>query len=144
MNKKDFVNKIVGTPWVDRAYGFDGCDCFGLVYLYLSEVEGKIAKLTSCYTTGVNFSLAFNAQLNTGEWIKLEGPEDGAIIFMMYAGDIPVHCGVMLNRVDCLHAFGSSGNGQAVVWKMSQVKKHLTRFYKLGETPRVEFYKWVG
>jgi hypothetical protein len=144
MNKKEFLNKIIGTPWVDRAYGFDGCDCFGLVYLYLSEVEGKISKLTNCYLDGTDFQLAFNAQLNTGEWARLDGPSDGAIVFMMYAGDVALHCGIMLDKVNCLHAFGSNGKGQTVIWKMPQVKKHLSRFYKLGEAPRVEFFKWVG
>lgn len=144
MNKKDFTNKIVGTPWVDRAYGFDGCDCFGLVYLYLLEVENKTPSLTGEYVDGSSFSEAFNAQLETGEWVKLESPEEGAIIFMMYAGDLPVHCGIMLNRVDCLHSFGCDGIGQVVVWKMAQVMRHLSRFYKLNEKPRVEFYKWVA
>lgn len=144
MDKNAFVDKIVGTPWVDRAYGFDGCDCFGLVYLYLAEVEGKFAKLTDSYLTGVDFQQAFNDQLDTGEWIKLNGPQDGAIVFMMYIGDIPTHCGIMLDMVNCLHAFGSNGGGMSLVWKLSQVKKHLERYYKLGETPRVEFFKWVG
>ena len=144
MNKKEFVTKVIGVPWVDRAYGFNGCDCFGLVYLYMSEVLGSITKLTDEYLNGLDFQLAFNAQLNTGEWAKLDGPQDGAIVFMMYSGEVALHCGIMLDRVNCLHAYGSKERGQVVVWKMSQVKKHLSRLYKLGEDPRVEFFKWVG
>jgi len=144
MDKKEFVNKIIGTPWVDRAYGFDGCDCFGLVYLYMSEVEGVIPKLSSDYLSGVEFQKAFNSQLDTGEWVRLDGPRNGAIVFMMYAGDIPLHCGIMLDNVNCLHSYGGKNNGQAVVWKMPQVKRYLSRRFKLGEKPRVEFFKWVG
>jgi len=141
MNKQEFIEKIVGTPWVNRAHSFDECDCFGLVYLYMKHVTGICPELTDDYLTGEDFAKAFSSQLESGKWVKQDRQDADTIVFMMYANDIPMHCGVMLDRVNCIHAFGSEGKGRVAVWKLSQVKSFLIG--RFGE-PRVEFYKWVN
>ena len=142
MRKCEFIKTMVGKPWVNRAYSFDECDCFGLVYLYMSEVLKVIPKLTDEYLTGDDFEVAFSKQLETGQWQKQERQEFDSIVFMMYSGDIPMHCGIMISKTECLHAFGNKGRGQVQLWKLAQVKTFLRRYY--NQDPKVEFYKWVG
>lgn len=142
MTKQEFINDIIGKPWINRAYSMDGCDCFGLVYLYLSKVCGLFPKLTTEYLNNQPFQEAFMAQLNTGEWQQVDSPSGGDIVFMMYSGDVPLHCGVMIDSVNCLHSYGSDARaGQVVIWSLRQVKKHLSVALKLGESPRVEFFR---
>ena len=144
MNQKDFVNLMVGKPWVNRGFNIDGCDCFGLVFLYMYHVENKLPTLTPEYLNNSDFEKAFYSILETGEWVKQDEPTEDSIIFMMFNGEIPMHCGIMLDAVNCLHSYGEMNNGQVVVWKLKQVKKHLSRFFNVGQSPRVEFYKWVN
>lgn len=143
MNKNDFIFDVIGASWVDRSYSMKEHDCFGLVYLYMSKVLNIVPELTDEYLNGVNFSTAFQSQLDAGKWIRQEVPDSDTIVFMMFAGEVPAHCGVMIDKVNCLHAFGNKDRGgQTVIWKLSTVKKHLRRYYNLNEQPRVEFYKW--
>ena len=144
MNKKEFINKLVGVKYKNRGYDFDGCDCFGVIYLYLKHALNIEIDLTESYKKGLTFQTAFLDQLAAGQWEKLTRPTDNALVFMLFAGDIPMHCGIMLNTVDCLHAFGNGEKetGQVVIWKMSQIKAHLARYYSLNTAPRVEFYAW--
>ncbi len=143
MNKKEFIDKIIGTPWVNRAYGFDGCDCFGLVYLYYSQVLELIPTLTDEYLSKYNFTVAFQCQLDAGEWMKVDRPDGDEVVFVCFEGDVPLHCGVMIDRNNVLHAFGSDKNqGQATIWNMAVMLRYLKRYYKMNEQPRVEFYKW--
>jgi cell wall-associated NlpC family hydrolase len=143
MNQREFINKIIGTPWVNRAYGFDGCDCFGLVYLYFYKVKGVMQDLTPEYLNNKNFSDAFQAQLNSGSWIKVDRPAGDEVVFMCFNGDMPMHCGVMINRNEVLHSFGSVENPRQVcIWTLKTMISNLRRYYKMNENPRVEFYKW--
>lgn len=146
MNKSEFINEIVGTQWVNRAYGFDGCDCFGLVYLYYSQVLQVLPTLSAEYLENNDFSVAFQAQLDTGEWRSVDRPDGNELVFMCFNGDIPMHCGVMIDRNQILHAFGdpTTGKGQVTIWNLSTMVRYLARYYKMDEMPRIEFYKWVG
>lgn len=145
MNKKQFIEKIIGTPYENRAHSFDSCDCFGLVYLYYSEVLGIKFGLTESYLNGDDFHGAFMAQLQRGRWDKIKRPSGEEVVFMMYNRDIPLHCGVMIDSVNCLHSLGNptTNTGQAVMWTISQVERYLWRVHGLDHTPRVEFYRWA-
>ena len=142
MNQSEFVSKIIGTPWINRGYAFDGCDCFGLVYLYMKHVQKTVVGLSGEYMTGVEFTKSFMAQLDAGKWVKVDTPSSESVVFMMFNGDIPMHCGIMLNKVDCLHTFGGEDKGKVVVWKLRQLKRHIKFFHSLEAEPRVEFYQW--
>ncbi len=144
MTKNEFINEIVGCQYVNRGYAFDGCDCWGLVYLYFKEVLECVPSLTNEYLDDHEFTKAFHAQLESGEWEKVGTPSGGEVVFMMYNGDIATHCGVMIDSINCLHALGDpkTNKGQTVVWEMSQVKRFLRRALEMNESPRVEFYKW--
>lgn len=143
MTKKEFINKLIGTKWVNRGYDFSGCDCFGLVYLYMLHVKKTAIELTPDYLKNECFSVAFQSQLDAGRWNRVDRPKGDDIVFMCFAGDIPMHCGVMIGRSKILHSFGScNSSGQVSVWDMDYMISVLQRFYKLNEKPRLEFYKW--
>ncbi len=139
MTKEDFVSKIVGTKYINRGYDFDGCDCFGLCYLYYREVEDLNVGLTKEYLNFSDFKIAFNAQLSG--WKKIERPENDCCVFVCFSGDIPMHCGIMLDKTRVLHAYGnpSTNEGQAAIWKINVMKRFLEQRY--GEC-RMEYYKW--
>lgn len=139
MTREDFINKIVGTQYINRGYDYDGCDCWGLCYLYYRDVEGAIPKLTDSYINHDEFSIAFASQLS--EWDEIEQPEEGACVFVCFNGEVPTHCGIMLDKGRVLHSFGDprTDRGQVTVWKFHQMKRYLQTFY--GECV-VRFYKW--
>lgn len=146
MGKSEFINKIVGTQYINRGYGFDGCDCFGLVYLYYSQVLGVIPTLTNEYLNSCEFQMAFQTQIDSGEWEAVDKPSGDELVFTCFNGDIPMHCGVMIDRNQVLHAFGdpTTNKGQVTIWSVSTMVRYLSRYYKMNTLPRIEYYRWVG
>lgn len=143
MHKDDFARKVVGTQYINRGHDYDGMDCYGLVYLYFRDVLGVVTDLTDEYLNGDDFTIAFQAQLESGGWVKTDSPEGGEVVFMMYDDNgIPKHCGVMFDSKTCLHAHGSDAVGQVTLWPMRKVEAYIKRIYGINHKPRLEFYKW--
>lgn len=140
MTTDEFVSKIVGVSYKNRGHDFDSVDCFGVVYLYFRHVVGVIPSMTSEYSNGDSFSLSFNSQLSTGEWDMVDNPSGGEVVFMMFNGEIPLHCGVMIDDSNCIHAMGDpvKNTGQVMLWKISQLKRYLATH----SNGRLEYYKW--
>ena len=40
MTRNEFINKMIGKPWKNRACTLEACDCWGLVVLYFRYVLG--------------------------------------------------------------------------------------------------------
>lgn len=143
MNKIEFVNKTVGTQYVNRGCDYDGVDCFGLVYLYFRDVLGVVSELSDEYLNDKPFNVAFQAQLDLGQWVKIDDPQGGEVVFMLYDNnDLPTHCGVMIDNKTCLHAHGNDSIGQVVLWDIKKVKRYIQRIHGIETTPHMEFYKW--
>ena len=141
MTKNEFINQIVGTQYVNRGYSLDGCDCYGLVYLYYKFVYEWESLITKEYKDYKDFSISFTAQLQ--DWQEVEKPNDGDCCFVCFSHNEPIHCGVYIGKNKVLHANGDPKNnmGQVQVWSMSLMKRYLSRYYKLNQEPVIKFYR---
>ena len=137
MTAQEFQSKIVGVPYLNRGFTFDGCDCWGLCYLYYKHVKGLELKLSASYIDYHDFAEAFIDQVSDFE--PVERPKEGDCVFVCFNGDIPMHCGIMISRNQVLHAVGAES--QCMAWNLVCLTRYLRRFYKMNEEPRVEFYR---
>lgn len=55
MLKDDFISRVEGIPWSNRACTFDAADCWGLVVLYYRHVLGIEIHQTVDYESGRDF-----------------------------------------------------------------------------------------
>lgn len=100
MTPVEFVEKMIGVPWVRWAAEFTGCDCYGLLILYHRHVLG--IELGGVPQMAINDGFAV-AQ----GW---EECTEGATAFMCFAGPVAVHCGVILPNGVALHCEGKEDN----------------------------------
>lgn len=123
MNKVEFIDKMVGVKYVNRGYSLEGCDCFGLVYLYYKHVHGADIELSDEYFNYDDFLTSFTAQLN--DWEEVASPESGDCCFVSFSNGIPTHCGIMISKDKVLHANGFRENkdGQVLIWGLNVMIK---------------------
>lgn len=128
----EFINKVIGVKWVDRACSFDEMDCWGLVILYyrhvigveLTDIKGYKSKNGSIETEAIPESLR--------NWQPCHKHNNS--VFLAYIGDIPRHVGVVIDN-HALHANGNSIDGGQVQYnKLDAIERMYTK---------VEYYKHV-
>ncbi|HCN5322470.1 TPA: C40 family peptidase [Escherichia coli] len=102
----DFVRKVIGVPWANRACSFDKVDCWGLVVLYYRHVLGIELHQTPDYEAGTDFFTCYQGDVVF--WRPVDKPVEGGI-FVGYRGAQPAHVGLVLNR-QALHSRGESGS----------------------------------
>lgn len=104
MTKDEFINKIVGAPWVNRKSDFDGCDCFGLVKLYYYHVLGfKISEVKG-YKQNEPFTNVFESNIEL-QWTEIDNYEDGAMAVFYMHGE-PKHVALCVGDNKYLHSQG--------------------------------------
>ncbi|CAI1631127.1 C40 family peptidase [Serratia liquefaciens] len=106
MQKDDFIRRVLGLPWADRACTFDAVDCWGLVVLYYRHVLGIEIHQTPGYEAGKDFLTCFDGDVVF--WHPSPGRDGDIAVF--YRGDEPAHIGVIVGGGKCLHSRGESGN----------------------------------
>lgn len=106
MLKDEFIDKVTGVPWLDRACTFEAMDCWGLVVLYYRHVLGIEIHHTPDYEAGADFLTCFIDEVVYWRATELIA-EDG--IFIAYYGSIPVHIGLIVNG-RALHSRGENGH----------------------------------
>lgn len=132
MTDLEFIESTVGKPWVNRSTGPDSFDCFGLVIAYYKDVKGITLPEIKGYSDGSTSIMdGFFEQSKSGLWNK----DKSGVLFMAFAGDIPAHCGLIING-SCLHALGDEAKGGQVYYhKLRTLQKIYTR---------LEFWEYVG
>ena len=79
MTPEDFINKIIGLPWVNRGEDFDGVDCWGLCILSFRKIDGVELPVVAGYAD-VNCSTGDAAkQVDMQQFTECQ-PSDGAIM----------------------------------------------------------------
>lgn len=101
MSDDEFAALMLGKPYKDRCCSVDAVDCWGLVVTYYRMVHGVNIHHSDEYSSGGDFSTCFNEEVIY--WQKHDSPVVGGI-FVAYAGNIPRHVGVVLERDKILHA----------------------------------------
>lgn len=102
----DFIDKVIGVPWANRACSFEQVDCWGLCVLYYRHVLGIELHQTPDYEAGADFFTCY--QGDVVHWQKVDKPVEGGI-FVGYRASQPAHVGLILNR-KALHSRGENGS----------------------------------
>lgn len=105
MNQSEFIKKIIGKPWVNRASSFDSVDCWGLVLLYYKEVLNIEIPTVQGFTEHEQFEKLYFE--NNHLWQQVDTPQKEGLVFTCYKGDIPTHVGICAGHGKVLHARGT-------------------------------------
>lgn len=131
MLKSEFIDKVTGAPWGDRACSFDEMDCWGLVVLYYRHVLGIEIHHVPDYEAGANFQTCFSSEVVYWKLSEVIA-EDG--IFIAWYGSQPVHVGLIVDG-RALHSRGEHGHVRAD--SIRTIQKLFTRveFYNYADHP---------
>lgn len=129
MHRDEFISRIEGVPWRNRACSFDAADCWGLVVMYYRHVLGIEVHQTADYESGRDFMTCYDADVVF--WQRSETFCDEGI-FVAWVGSQPVHVGLILGG-RALHSRGE--NGHVRFDAIRTIQKLFTR---------VEFYQYAG
>jgi len=123
MFQQDFIDKVIGNPWIDRTSDFDSCDCWGLVVLYYKYVLDIELPTINGYDKG-ECDTAQGWQSGIHQWQQLDKPIGHGLLFTCYKGDQPSHVGVTIGPLKVLHARGSADNpGRVEVHSIRAIQK---------------------
>lgn len=128
MSKADFISRVLGIPWRNRACSFDAADCWGLVVLYYRHVLGTELHQTPDYEAGGDFLTCYDADVVF--WNREESFVDDGI-FVAWVGSHPVHVGLIIDG-RALHSRGENGHVRSDA--IRTIQKLFTR---------VEFYSYA-
>ncbi|WP_394743779.1 NlpC/P60 family protein [Escherichia coli] len=128
MSKDDFIKRITGTPWSNRACSFEAADCWGLVSLYYRHVLGIEINQTPDYEAGSDFLTCYSSDVVFWEAVD-NFVENG--IFIAWIGSRPVHVGLIVDG-RALHSRGE--NGHVRFDAIRTIQKLFTK---------VEFYQYA-
>ncbi|NIY47259.1 NlpC/P60 family protein [Cedecea colo] len=129
MLKSEFIERVTGLPWCNRACSFDGVDCWGLIVLYYRHVPGIELHNVPGYEADNDFVTCFFNEIVY--WRKAEAFSDGDM-FVAYYGNNPVHVGLVIDG-KALHSRGENGHVRA---------DHIRTIQKLYT--KVEFYSYAA
>lgn len=114
MNNQEWIDDVVGKPYLERTDGPDTFDCFGLVMDYVRRVLGRECSLTG-FDTGTAFA---DLLASTDDWV----PSEQGFAMCCFIDEAPTHCGVVIgDRV--IHAMGHNYTGQVHNHSMLKFKR---------------------
>lgn len=129
MSKDDFLSRVTGIPWKNRACSFEAADCWGLVVLYYRHVLGIEIHQTTDYESGDDFLTCYDGDVVF--WLRTESFSDEGI-FVAWIGSNPVHVGLIVDG-RALHSRGENGHVRSDA--IRTIQKLFTK---------VEFYSYAG
>lgn len=106
MHKDEFIKRMLGVPWRNRASTFDECDCWGLVLLYYLHVLNIDIPTLSDYESGEQFGQCYESGVSC--W-AVQNKAIGDCIFVAWIGSAPVHVGLVIDGV-AVHSRGENGH----------------------------------
>lgn len=126
--------KYIGIPYKLGGRDFLGCDCYGLVYLYLNEQGYTLPKYDIQYSMDDRKELIdVNRELLLGE--QLTSSEENAIA-LIYRGKYPVHMGVVVNQ-GLLHTTTELDSVWEPLIATSLRRFRLIEYYQISDEYRV-------
>ena len=139
MKPSDYINSVVGKPWVRASDSFDngGVDCWGLVVDSFDKIDG-IKLPTPPWRVEMDLDKSGVAAINTGCY-QPSNSVHGAIFAVVDRDGAMLHVGRVLNGY-ALHADGAVGkNGEIVAVELSVLKR---RYRVCGFDMR--YYQYIG
>lgn len=136
MTNIDWINRVVGKPWVDRAAGPNAFDCWGLVTDSFLQIDGVTLATAPGYIEGEPIETAGNTFRDQLNWPEQDRPSDRSVFCVYLSNGAMVHVGRIL-AIDgiglyAVHAAGKDGIGQVTAEPFRQLKE------RYGE--RLKFY----
>jgi cell wall-associated NlpC family hydrolase len=99
----DYIEQVIGKPWVDRATGPDAFDCWGLVVDSFKRIDGIEIPLINGYEEKLSTSECTTRELDTGKWQEVIEPRAG-LVFVCEKNGEASHVGRMIDDRHCLHS----------------------------------------
>lgn len=95
---------FIGIPYANRGSSFQGCDCWGLVWLYHAEVLKRLVPRYDGYKDAESADISDYISDRWNQWQKVEpaNMEPGDVLALR-VGRHPVHCGVYVGHGMMLH-----------------------------------------
>lgn len=106
MTRDEFIERMEGIEWSNRACTFSACDCWGLVVLYYRHVLNIEIHHDTGYESESDFLTCYSEEVNF--WSRTDKAENDGI-FIGYIGSHPVHIGIVINGM-ALHSRGENGH----------------------------------
>tara|TARA_R100000951_G_scaffold2179_1_gene3697 strand:+ start:97 stop:516 length:420 start_codon:yes stop_codon:yes gene_type:complete len=108
MHQNEFIEKIIGKPWVNRASSFDGADCWGVVVLYYKHVLNIDIPTVQGFIENDQFEKCYSENLHL--WEEVKSAVVAGLVFTCYKGKSPSHVGVCIGGGKVLHSRGTEDN----------------------------------
>lgn len=98
---------MIGIPYRSKGSGFDGVDCWGLVWLYHREVlKREVPRYEAGYDEAESAQASAMIQAGWVDWeqIKFGDERQGDVLaFRAFRTTQAVHCGVVVEKGKFLH-----------------------------------------
>jgi len=140
MRWDNYINLVIGKPWVNRTRGPKEFDCYGLLIDSLEKVKNLNIPVADGYFECESIESAGKTELETENWI--ETTSNFADAFAAYDENNDMfHVGAVTPH-GCLHAFGLHGSGSVALHKLSK----LTRLLQLSNPKfkELKFYRYAN
>lgn len=131
---KDFVNKIITTPFIEGGRDYSGCDCWGLILLAYRDVLGvEIPNYENVFYSGQESLVSVSEEIEQikscqSVFREVVNPQKGDIVFFNMLGR-PIHVGFVIDEKTMIHTSKTSGvaieNYRSPKWS-----KRLQAFYR--------------
>lgn len=105
MNQSEFIGKMLGKPWVNRAVSWSEVDCYGIVIMYYRHVLGMELPNVTGFSEGEPTDQCWTNNIHT--WEQVDTPPTEGLLFTSYKGDRPTHVGIVISPTHVLHCRGS-------------------------------------
>ena len=129
MTESEFIDRMIGVPWVNRGDTFDAVDCYGLIKLWRSEVVGRPLAEVNGYKRGDDFEGLWRKYIDQ-HWREVNNYKRGAMVTFYDYADTPVHIGLCIGQSMVLHARGDDARGGKVeihsIYTLQRLYKRVT------------------
>lgn len=136
MYKEEFIRRMIGKPWVNRAASWSEVDCWGLAILYSRHVLGIELPEVEGYKEGVPTNECWTKEVAKEHWEDVEIAE-GDLVFTCFKNGRATHVGVCIDSQRALHCAGGEHGGSVAVHSL----RALERLYGKMQFARFRGYK---
>lgn len=139
MNIDDYINSVVGKPWVNRAEGPDSFDCFGLVLDSFRRLDGiELPVIPGYLDFSSTVAEAVKEQKIKDCWSKVSSAvfAHGTVVVCYHSGK-PVHVGRCLCG-GVVHSLGNRKGEGIVRFQSHAMIRRLfqeVEYYAFNPTP---------
>jgi cell wall-associated NlpC family hydrolase len=96
--------KFIGIPYKDKGSSFEGCDCWGLVWLYYTDVLRLQIPRYGGYASAESSEIGDYIAERWNQWVSVDPTciESGDVLALR-VGRHAVHCGIHVGHGRMLH-----------------------------------------